>query len=96
MLAKLCLEKEPETFLPKRQHVLVELIDAFMESDDDRRPDEGQMKAASEALAALHVAIKNSIKVGSTQFNPEITVHIIDVVSDIFYRDRLRIGPYVA
>ena len=74
MLAKLCLEKEPETFLLKRQHVLVELIDAFMESDDDRRPDEGQMKAASEALAALHVAIKNSIKVGSTQFNPEITV----------------------
>ena len=64
MLAKLCLEREPETFLLKRQHVLVDLIDAFMETEDD--------KAASEALAALHAAIKNSIPVGPTEFNPEI------------------------
>ena len=65
MLAKLCLEKEPEIFLPKRT-VLVGLSDAFADAEND--------KAASEALAALHIVIKNSIQVGPTEFVPEIGV----------------------
>ena len=66
MLAKLCLEKEPEIFLPKRT-VLVGLIDAFADAEND--------KAASEALAALHIVIKNSIQVGLTEFATVVELH---------------------
>ena len=63
MLVKLCLEKEQETFILEKT-VLVGLLDAVMDPEND--------KAASEALAALQIAIKNSIQVGPAEFGPEI------------------------
>ena len=59
-LARLCLEKEPETSLRKWKLDFYRLIDVFMDPLNDQ--------VAAEALAALHVVIKSSIQVCSTKF----------------------------
>ena len=54
MLAKVCLEKDPEIFsLPS---VLLDLLYTFVESESDER-------VAAEALAAIHIVIKHNVEV---------------------------------